>query len=408
MRNSNEISAELKAKMDLAPASEAERATVASEIRTLTAELQDAQINEAATRALANQRVLSPEEKKEVKRFSISKMIREAASGNVTGFEAEMNQEAEKELRAAGQTPVGVGIPSFLMRTYDWNNSATSTEGAEFKATVNQMWSEGLMNNLVCAKAGAQYLSGLKGNVQFVTGAGVTAAWGAEEAAVSATKQTFGSVTMTPKRLEILNGYSRDLINQSSLQVDQIIMSEMARKHAEALDAAAFAGSGSSGQPTGIIANNGVNVVAIDTNGGPVSYSVIAALEKEVGIDNGLQGRLAYVTNPKVLFGMKTIPQIAGYPLYLTADGKANGYDLYVTNGVPATLTKGTSSGNCSALVFGDFSQLVIAEWGGLQFVVDPYTSKNKGVIEVAAIAYHDIAIKHPTAFAVAKDITTA
>lgn len=407
MRNSNEISAELQAKMAEAPASEAERSNLASEIRNLTDELREAQINEAAARALANQRVLTPAEQKEVKRFSISKMLREAAEGRgLTGLEAEMNAEAEKEIRAAGQSPVGVGIPSFLTR-YDFNNSATSTEGAEFKATVNQSYVEGLMNNLVAAKAGAQYLNGLKGNVQFVKGASVTASWEAEEASASTTKQTFGSVTMSPKRLGIYNGYSRDLLYQSALAVDAIIMNEMSRKHAEALDAAVFAGSGSSGQPTGIINNSGVNVVAIDTNGGPLTHALIAQLEKEVGVDNGLAGALAYVTNSKVLYKMKTTPAIAGYPEYLCKDGQTNGYPLFITNGVPSNLTKGTTSSACSAMVFGDFSQVVIGSWNGLQFIVDPYTSKNKGVIEVAAIAYHDVAIKHPVAFGVIKDITT-
>ena len=106
MRKSHEIAADLNARMAAlqAETDAAKREALATEVESLTNELREAQVEEAAQRAMLNQRTLSPEEKKELKRFSLAKFIREAATNQLSGFEAEMNQEADKEMRAAGQS----------------------------------------------------------------------------------------------------------------------------------------------------------------------------------------------------------------------------------------------------------------------------------------------------------------
>ena len=107
---------------------------------------------------------------------------------------------------------------------------------------------------------------------------------------------------------------------------------------------------------------------------------------------------------------LKTIPQVAGYPWYLLNEGKVNGYPFYMSNAVPSNLDKGTSQTHVlSAALFGAWSQVICGTWGGgLQFIVDPYTAKASGVLEVTAIAYHDVAVRHADAFAKIVDITTA
>ena len=127
MRNSIEISAELDAKVRELEACQdvAQRKTLADETAALTRELGDAQIEEAARKALANQRVLSPKEKEEVRQFSISKFLREAQHDNLTGVEAEMAKEGEAEFKRSGINPAAnsVYIPSFALRSYDDTNA---------------------------------------------------------------------------------------------------------------------------------------------------------------------------------------------------------------------------------------------------------------------------------------------
>ncbi len=413
MRKSHEIAADLRAKMDAlqAETDAAKREALAAEVETLTTELREAQAEEAAQRALLSQRTLTAPEQKELKRFSIAKFLREAASKQgLTGFEAEMNQEADKEMRAAGKTLTGVGIPSILLgiRTFDNNNVTTATEGAEFAAITQWSYIEALRNAMLGTKLGVRYIPGMQGNARIVTGGGMTAEWLAEEASATKQKETFGAVEMKPHALQVLAGYTYDLLRQSALDVERILWDDIVRAHAQALDAAIFNGSGSSGQPLGILANPNIGSVAMGDNGGAITHAKLVALETAVGNANGLFGRLAYVTNSKVAGAMKSTAMETGYPRYIMEDGRANGFDVHVTNAIPSNLTKGNASGICSAAIFGNFEEVLVPQWGGLDIIVDPLTPKDKRVVDVTAIAYHDVCVRRPACFAAIKDIKTA
>lgn len=414
MRKSTEIAADLRAKMEaLQNASDAaEREALAAEVEALTNELREAQVDEAARRALLSQHSLSPEEKKEIKRFSLSKFIREAVAGSgsssaLTGLEKEMNDEAAREMRESGQALQGVGIPSFLLmgkRTFDNNNVTTATEGAEFAAITEWSYIEALQNAMLGARLGVRYIPGMQGNARIVKGGGMSASWLAEEAAASKVKENFSTLDMTPHGLQILGGYTLDLIKQSALPVERILWDELIRSHAQALDSAIFNGSGSSGQPLGILANTGVTVVSGGSTGAAITWANLVKLESTVGAANGLFGRLAYVTNSKVAGSMKSTPQVAGFPRYMMEDGRANGYAVEVSNAIPSNLTKSTGS-NLSAMIFGNFEEVLVPQWGGIDMIVDPFTSKSKRVVEITAIAYHDVCVRRPACFAAMKDI---
>ena len=410
MRNSKEISAELEAKMKAyESAPDAERESLASEIRGLTQELEQAQIDELARKALANQRTFTPKESAEInKRFSISKLIRQSMEGGLDGIEKEMDAEGRAEAkRSHGNVGQGVFLPLAFLRTYYDQTASETGYGAEFVDVTKVSFLDAIHNEMVARRLGVTFLDNLQGNVKVVKGGAASASWAAE--ATQVTKQKIGYTvgSLSPKRVQAIAGYTYDLLHQSSLQVDRLIMKELVASIASALDTAILCGSGSNGQPYGIMNTSGVNDADIDTNGGPLTYNALVKFETLVGEDNGLKGRLAYVTNAKVLGKMKTTPQIAGYPLYLVNDGKANGYDLVVTNEIPSTLTKGTTSGSCSGMIFGDFEQVLVGGWGGVNLIADPFSKKDYGIIEVSADSYHDVLVRRPDHFAVAKDITT-
>ena len=410
MRNSIEISAELDAKVRELEACQdvAQRKTLADETAALTRELGDAQIEEAARKALANQRVLSPKEKEEIRQFSISKFLREAQHDNLTGVEAEMAKEGEAEFKRSGINPAAnsVYIPSFALRSYDDTNATESGYGDAFKEEKFFSYEGKLRGEMLAARLGVNFIDNLTGNLNIVTG-GADAAWVAEDVAATKAKPAYAKMTLSPKRLQVLQGVTYDLIHQNSKSVDALIMADMVKAHAAALDAAIFAGSGSSGQPTGVLGRAG-NTVSIDSTGGPITYAKLVEMEQMVGEDNGLLDEtLAYVSNAKVMGKLKTIPQVAGYPWYLLNEGKVNGYPFFMSNALPSNLTKSTGS-NLSAAIFGPFSQVICGTWGGgLQFIIDPYTAKASGVLEVTAIAYHDVAVRHADAFAKIVDIAT-
>ena len=410
MRNSHEISAELETRLAEFEACQdaAQRKDLAEKVDELTRELKDAQLSEAARKAQANQRVLSPEEKKDIRRFSISKFLRQAMPGEtMDGIEAEMAQEGKREfaqcIKGAAE---GVFLPSTLLRTYYYTNASESGYGQAFIEQTALTYIGKLRNATLGRKLGVRYLDGLQGQIAFVTG-GADAAWVAEEAAASKQKPAYSKAVMSPKRLQVLQGVTYDLMHQSSKALDDLIMEDFVKAHAVALDAAIFTGSGSSGQPTGVLAAANTNSIAIDTNGGPLTHALLVQMETEVGIDNGLlDDTLAYVSNAKVQGKLKTIPQIAGYPYYLMNDGKVNGYPCFMTNAIPTATFSGTA--NCSSAIFGPWSQVLVGGWGGLQFIIDPYTAKANGVLEISAMAYHDVLVRHPEAFCAITGVTTS
>ena len=410
MRNSNEISVELEARLAEFESCQdaAQRKDLAGTVEALTRELQDAQLSEAARKAQANQRVLSPKEEKDVRRFSISKFLRQALPGEtMDGIEAEMAQEGKREfaesIKGAAE---GVFLPSALLRTYYYTNASEDDYGKAFVEQTGLTYIGKLRNAVIGRQLGVRYLDGLQGNIAFVTG-GADASWVAEEAAASKQKPAYSKAVMSPKRLQVLQGVTYDLMHQSSKALDQLIMDDMVKAHAVALDAAIFAGSGSSGQPTGVLSASGTTTVAIDSAGGPITYAKLVEMEQKVAEANGLlDDTLAYVSNAKVMGKLKTIPQIAGYPYYLMNDGKVNGYPFKMTNAIPSNLTKSTGS-NLSAALFGPWSEVLVGSWGGLRLIVDPYTAKANGVLEISAAAYHDVLVRRPAAFAKIVDITT-
>ena len=408
MRNSHEISAELETRLGEFEACQeaAQRKDLAEKVEELTRELKDAQLSEAARKAQANQRVLSPEEKKDIRRFSISKFLRQAMPGEtMDGIEAEMAQEGKREfaqcIKGAAE---GVFLPSTLLRTYYYTNASESGYGQAFIEQTALTYIGKLRNATLGRKLGVRYLDGLQGQIAFVTG-GADAAWVAEEAAASKQKPAYSKAVMSPKRLQVLQGVTYDLMHQSSKALDDLIMEDFVKAHAVALDAAIFTGSGSSGQPTGVLSAANVNSIAIGTDGGPLTHALLVQMETEVGIDNGLlDDTLAYVSNAKVQGKLKTIPQIAGYPYYLMNDGKVNGYPFFMSNAIPSNLGTGTAF---SAAIFGNWSEVIVGSWGGLQIIVDPYTAKAEGVLEISAAAYHDVLVRTPVAFCKIVDITT-
>ena len=415
MRNSNEISAELTTKLAELDACQdvAQRNTLAAEVEACTRELQNAQIDEAARKALANQRTLSPKEEAEMKRFSISKFIRQAMPGaTMDGIEAEMAAEGKREFQNCikGGAAEGVFLPSTFLREYYYTNGSEDNYGKAFAEQTVLSYEGKLRGAMLGEKLGVRYINGLQGNLAIVTG-GADAAWVAEEGAATKAKPAYTKAVMSPKRLQVLQGITYDLLHQSTKDVDRLIMEDMVKAHAAALDAAIFAGSGSSGQPTGVLNTSGINSIYAGANssaGAAATYAKFVQMETEVGIDNGLLDNLAYVSNAKVQGKLKTIPQIEGYPYYLMNDGKVNGYPFFMTNAIPSNATVGSSEGVCSSALFGPWSEVLVGGWGGLQFIVDPYTAKANGVLEISATAYHDVLVRHPAAFCKLIGITTA
>lgn len=416
MRNIAEIRKELSAQVKLIQgmdkkADEAAYDAAVEKAVELTKELDQASKIEAAQQRLA-ERQLANLEKEAGRAFSFAKFIRELAEDpegkKLTGIEAEVAKMGADEYKRLGLNQRGVVLPSAALRASAGQNYTTNADGGYAKQEMAPRYVDGLKEKLVVAKLGATVLGDLIGPVPVVSAGAVTAQWLAEGAQASVSKSTFARVTLTPHRNAVIGAFSKDLLKQTSIDVEGIIMDKILTAHAELLETACINGSGSSNQPKGILNTDGIGSVAGGTNGAAISWANVVKLETEVNSKNGNRGKLAYLTNAKVIGAMKTVERASGTARFLLEDGKSNGYDVEWTNLVPSNLTKGSASGSCSAMIFGNWEDLYIGHWGGVDIVIDPYTLAAYGDVRFVLNSWDDCAVVEPKSFAAIKDITTA
>lgn len=382
-------------------------------VRSLTDELNTLNVEEAARRAAAEAEAdaNNPELQTMARRFSMAKFIRELGGENgasLTGVEDEVARMGAEEAARNNVTLQGASIPMSILnaRAFGGNNATTQADGGYLIASELQ-YQEALRKRLILTQAGATYVGGLVGNITLVEGSGVSVSWENETDAVGDSKKQFATRQASPKRCAVSVPVSKQLALQSSFDVDQLILNDLYAAHAEALENAAINGTGTK-QPTGLINTAGIETLALDTNGAVPKWENIVALETAIALKNADLGRMGYLVNPKIRGLLKTTLKSASVPGYIWENGELNGYAAYCSNLVPSDLTKGSATKKCSAILFGDWSQLWILSWGGLDLVVDPYTLKKQGAYEVTLNAYHDIHVRRKEAFAMIKDALDA
>jgi HK97 family phage major capsid protein len=214
---------------------------------------------------------------------------------------------------------------------------------------------------------------------------------------------------MSPKTVAGYVDFSRRLMLQSSLDIENIVRNDLAQTIASAMDSAALSGSGSN-RPTGVLNTSGIGSVTLGTNGGAPTWAMVVDLVKEVEIDNALLGRPAFVTNAKVRSKLsqtsKQSSGVEGNFILQAGNSSLYGYPLVVSNAMPSNLTKGSGS-NLSSIIFGDWSSLLVGQWSGIDLLSDPYTNSTTGAIRVTAFHDCDFAVRHPESFAECNEIVT-
>lgn len=407
MRAIKEIRQELKTKIEgFDNVSADNKAEALEEIKKLTAELQEAQELERSRQLIADDQIRSAE-KSAGRKFSIIKFLREASKGKLEGLEAEVAEIGKEEMLRNGLPVNGYAIPSSLLRASSGQNATTDADGGYLKETSGVKYIEALKKQLILTDAGATFLGDLVGTIPIVTDGNFTAGWGAEGDEATITKITFTKATMTPHRCYVAASISKDLLRQTSVDVENIVWMKLIQAHAQLIETAAINGSGNNNQPTGILNTSGIGAVAGGTNGAAISWANIVKLETEVDVDDAIGDKMAYITNSKVIGNLKTIEKSTNTARFLLDDNKMlNGYPCRRSNNIPSTLTKGTSSEVCSAMIFGNFADLWIGSWGGIDIVVDPYTSAKKAEINLVLNAWNDVKVVRAESFAAIKDIT--
>jgi HK97 family phage major capsid protein len=352
---------------------------------------------------------------KDMKRWSILRAIDAAINKNwaTAGFEKECSDAVAKRLNRQAQ---GFFIPYDVMTTplvqRDMTKGAWNAGGALVETDIlAASFIELLRNKAKVVQLGATVLGGLVGDIAIPKQTGAaTAYWVAESGAPTESQQTLAQVGFAPKTVGAFTDISRKLLLQSSIDVEAFVRSDLATVLALAKDLAAINGKGTGGEPQGILKNSSVGVVAAGTNGAALTWANIVAMETAVATANADVGTMAYLTNAKVRGALKATAKASNYPLFVWADapvvgsGMMNGYRAEVSNQVPGTLSKGTAAGTLSAVIFGVWASLIIAEWGTLDVLVDPYTGGASGTVRVRVLQDTDIGLRHAESFCVITD----
>ena len=344
-----------------------------------------------------------------VSKYSFKRAIEQATTGRREGVEFEMHKEAANEFQRAG---VSVAAHSLLIPSDAFKRDMTATGGAAgSEGGVNIATEVGgiidvLLPNTVLGGLGVTRFDNMTGNLDLPKASTQPAAgWNTENGTATEKSPAFGKVSFSPKRLAAYIQVSNQLLRQSSNSIDAYVRNYLANAMAQELEKAAIKGGGTN-EPTGIIGNSDVNVVSIGTNGGAITWQTVVDLMKEVEAANG-NGQ-AYLTNPLVKAALQTTARqasgVEGNFILQSGAGELNGYPMAVTTNVPSNLSKGTGT-NLSAMIYGDFSKLAIASWGGMELTVDPFSGATAGLTNMVLNAYMDVNLLQPEALSVCKDI---
>jgi HK97 family phage major capsid protein len=344
---------------------------------------------------------LSP---KEQKRFSMFKAIRamQGRDGDswekTAGFEFECHREILK--RAGLETSVhgGFYVPMDVQKRD--LTVGVSTAGGNLVATnlVPSSFIDLLRARTRAAQLGATMLSGLVGNVTIpkLTGA-ATGYWLANEATpITESQQTIGQLALAPKTLGAYTELSRQLMMQSTPAAEQLVMDDLAKVMALAIDLAVFEGSGSSGQPTGISVTGGIGSVT----GGSLDLADCIEFQTDLAAGNALVDGCAYITTPAVAGLLKGRVRVSSTDSVMLWQGSV--LDGMIEGFRATTSTQLTAA----SMIFGDFSQVVIAEWGMLEIALNPYAAFPTAITGIRAIQSVDVGIRQAAAFSRATSIT--
>ena len=327
---------------------------------------------------------------KETRNWSVLRAIDYLADPNnpakreAAAFEIEASQAAAAKL---GRSSRGITIPNEVFRrdlkttpdTQGGNLVQTDLDSANFIDL--------LRNNSVLQQTGATTLTGLQGNLSIprLGGAG-TAYWVAESGAVTESQQTIEQVNMTPRSLGAMTDISRKLLIQSSIDVENMVRNDLAQVVALEIDRAALYGLGSGSEPLGLHNTTGIATENVGNN--DPSFADVVNMESDIAVANALTGSLAYVTRANIAGAMKVKTKDSGSGRFVNEDGIVNGYNLYVSNQVEA-----------GDIWFGNWSDLIIGYWSGLDLQVDPYTGGASGTVRVRVLQDVDVAVKHAASF---------
>jgi HK97 family phage major capsid protein len=383
---------------------------------------------------------------KETRTFSVARYMRSLVDkdASLAPFETECAKAVREAMEKTGHRGTGKGqfIPFEVMRqplpgvravdgrlmigdqvVYGQRDLGIGSVGAGGAMIATDLMAADfitlLRNATMVLRMGARRLPGLVGNVNIPRQTGTTTmGWVAESGAASESNATFAVVGLTPKTAHGIQDVTRDLLLQGTPAVEGLIRADLLDAMAVAIDLAALHGTGASNQPTGLAATAGIGAEVGGTNGAAPTWDNIVGLETAVANNNASMGSMGYLSNSRVRGKLKRTQKFAstnGQEIWMppmqgddpSSMGSVNGYRAGVSNNVSSTLTKGSASGICSAIFFGNWSDLLIGEWGTAELLPDEITQAANRIVRMHVYQTVDVAVRRAQSFSAMLDALT-
>jgi HK97 family phage major capsid protein/HK97 family phage prohead protease len=333
----------------------------------------------------------------ETKRYSLFNAIRALRYG---GSDKRVLEQAAFEIECSRALGTKLGreltsnilIPAEILQRpvgHDAARAMATTPGASggYAVNVENMgFIEILRNRSVALRMGARRISGLQGNVSFTRQTGkATVTWqGGEGTSVTASDQTLGQLTMTPKTAIAITDVSEQLLRQSSPSAEGFVMADLANDIAiDGIDNVVINGTGGA-QPLGIKNTTGITS---GQSASTFSYTKALAFPVAAGAVNAIRGNPGWVTN------------IAGAAIAMQKhllDGTLVGFKAMSSEQLAA-----------SNLIFGSWDEVLIGEWGVLELSLDTGGTRfNQAQVGIRAMYMVDVLLRYPQAFVVSTDLS--
>lgn len=328
-------------------------------------------------------------------RVSLMRVLQAGVEGRaLSGAELEYAQETE---RRTGRKAQGVFVPmSALERRVNTTGSAPELVPTDHRG---DLYIQPLRNKLLARRLGVRVLSGLHGNVTIPKhGTGVSVGWVAENGAVPDSDVNPSNITLAPKHAGGVTELSRQLIMQSSPDVEQLVRDDFAAVLAQAIDSALIKGGGTN-EPTGVLSTVGIQTANLAT----LNWANVLAMKAKAELAN--VDASSWLFNPSVAAKFAGTEKSTGTGIYLLGDdGRMAGIQSYSTNQVPNNATPDPDTG---IAILGDWSQVLLGIWSEIDILVNPYAQPayGRGGVLVRAMSTVDVGVRHPQAFVVASDI---
>jgi len=371
---------------------------------------------ESELRSLSSGSSYDNSDLRHMSRFSIARAITELAQGrSLDGIEAEVNQEGQRRALNSGISVSGnLVLPDAVLAerrdlTATGQTTVAFDQGGHLVATQVAEPVSPLYARTVLRTLGARLLTDLTGNVSIPKIESTTISHKAETAAFDESSPATSQISLTPNRIGTFVEISKQLLLQTGNEIERLIRADLLENLALAIENGAINGTGADNQPLGLLhPDSGIDFTSVvgGTNGSAPSWEHVVGLETAVLHSNSPETKLAYVTNSKVRGKLKTTLKAETADSFIWPEGgtRLNGHTAAISSLVPSNLDKGSSTGVCSAMLFGNFDDLIVAMWGGLDIQVNPYIKDVEGLVRITASTFYDTAIRRPSSFAAMVD----